>query len=199
MRYELTWRATFGRPRLLRVGAHAGVADDADSHAGGEAGEAAREAGREVRVPLEQGVPHGVDCSKGVREGECVRTMRAGEGKAAKQASKDCSPRFYGKSLPMFKESARYIIGAVWPMSVVPGTLLVWGGKADFCADILLTPPKCTRQLLFRRTQLAKRFQYRMCSPVECSWHSWQKRGRVRKGRVGCALLVEMMTAMMRP
>jgi len=41
---------------LLRVGADARVADDADGHARGEAGEAARQAGAEVGVPLEEGV-----------------------------------------------------------------------------------------------------------------------------------------------
>ena len=39
---------------LLRVGAHARVADDADRHPGREAGEAAREAGGEVGVAVEE-------------------------------------------------------------------------------------------------------------------------------------------------
>eukprot|EP00230_Micromonas_polaris_P005773 CAMPEP_0117644168 /NCGR_PEP_ID=MMETSP0802-20121206/10837_1 /TAXON_ID=38833 /ORGANISM="Micromonas sp., Strain CCMP2099" /LENGTH=465 /DNA_ID=CAMNT_0005449391 /DNA_START=98 /DNA_END=1496 /DNA_ORIENTATION=+ len=46
---------------LLRVRAHARVACDADGHPSREAGKTARQAGGEVRVPLEQGVPLGVN------------------------------------------------------------------------------------------------------------------------------------------
>mmetsp|Transcript_39514 Transcript_39514/g.63367 ORF Transcript_39514/g.63367 Transcript_39514/m.63367 type:complete len:236 (-) Transcript_39514:322-1029(-) len=46
---------------LLGVGANASVPHDADGHPGGEAREAARQARGEVRVPLEQGVPHRVN------------------------------------------------------------------------------------------------------------------------------------------
>ena len=51
---------------LLRVGADPGVADDPNRHARGEAGEAARQAGGEVGVALEEGVADGVDCARGI-------------------------------------------------------------------------------------------------------------------------------------
>ena len=55
---------------LLRVRAHARVACDADGHPSREAGKTARQAGGEVRVPLEQGVPLGVNFWGGGWEGK---------------------------------------------------------------------------------------------------------------------------------
>lgn len=68
---------------LLGVSAHAGVADDADGHAGGEAREAARQTRGEVRVPLEQGVTHGVNCDDDddERGGAMMEFGEGGEGK----------------------------------------------------------------------------------------------------------------------
>lgn len=47
---------------LLRVGAHAGVADDANGHASSQAREPARKPRGKVSVPLEERVAYRVDC-----------------------------------------------------------------------------------------------------------------------------------------